>query len=76
VGSGGSFGSSPLEQHIGLGASARVEEIEIWWPASNTRQAFSHLQTNQFIEIREFATQYTPLVRPKVPQRTHLTGRE
>ena len=38
VGSGGSFGASPLEQHIGLGKSARIVELEIWWPMSNTRQ--------------------------------------
>ena len=28
VGSGGSFGASPLEQHIGLGKSARISQIE------------------------------------------------
>ena len=33
VGSGGSFGASPLEQHIGLGKSARIVDLEIWWPA-------------------------------------------
>src|SRR5262245_59319237 len=37
VGSGGSFGASPLEQHIGLGKSARIVDLEIWWPGSNTR---------------------------------------
>ena len=41
VGSGGSFGASPLEQHIGLGKSARIVDVEIWWPASNTRQHFA-----------------------------------
>jgi len=30
VGSGGSFGASPLEQHIGLGKSARITNIEVW----------------------------------------------
>ena len=43
VGSGGSFGASPLEQHIGLGKSARIVELEIWWPASNTRQRVTGL---------------------------------
>ncbi|MEM6796921.1 MAG: VCBS repeat-containing protein, partial [Acidobacteriota bacterium] len=40
VGSGGSFGSSPLAQHIGLGPrdpEARVLRIEIEWPASRPR---------------------------------------
>ena len=34
VGSGGSFGASPLEQHIGLGKSARIVDLEIWWPGA------------------------------------------
>ena len=29
VGSGGSFGASPLEQHIGLGRAVAVQEIEV-----------------------------------------------
>ena len=40
VGSGGSFGASPLQQHIGLGKDAHIQDIEIWWPVSNTRQHF------------------------------------
>jgi hypothetical protein len=75
VGSGGSFGASPLQQHIGLGPEARIEEIEIWWHASNTRQVFSNVRTNQFIEIKEFAAEYTTLVRPKLPQLTPKTPR-
>ena len=43
VGSGGSFGANPMEQHVGLGPSARVQTVEIWWPASNTRQTFSNV---------------------------------
>jgi tetratricopeptide (TPR) repeat protein len=64
VGSGGSFGASPLAQHIGLGKSARIVELEIWWPASNTRQSFTGLGKNQFLEIREFANDYKKLDRP------------
>jgi tetratricopeptide (TPR) repeat protein len=63
VGSGGSFGSSPLEQHIGLGKDARITDIEIWWPTSNTRQHFSNVRKNQFLEIKEFATDYAKLDR-------------
>lgn len=64
VGSGGSFGASPLEQHIGLGKDARIVELEIWWPASDTRQHFSQVQKNQFLQIKEFASEYTKLDRP------------
>ncbi len=64
VGSGGSFGASPLLQHIGLGKDARILEIEIWWPASNTRQHYSNVNKNQFLEIKEFAQDYARLNRP------------
>ena len=64
VGSGGSFGASPLQQHIGLGKSAHIENLEIWWPASKTKQEFRDVKPNQFLEIREFATKYTNLSRP------------
>ena len=36
VNSGGSFGASPLEQHIGLSRARRIDTIEIWWPTSIT----------------------------------------
>ncbi len=64
VGSGGSFGASPLTQHIGLGKAARIAEIEIWWPTSNTRQHFTNVAKNQFLEIREFGKEFTKLERP------------
>jgi hypothetical protein len=63
VGSGGSFGASPLAQHIGLGKSAKILNLEVWWPTSNTRQNFSALAPNQFLEIKEFAKDYTTLHR-------------
>jgi tetratricopeptide (TPR) repeat protein len=63
VGSGGSFGASPLQQHIGLGKSAKITDLEVWWPASNTRQNFSSVGVNQFIEVKEFAKKYTKLER-------------
>ena len=63
VGSGGSFGASPLSQHIGLGKSAKIIDLEIWWPTSNTRQNFSQVNKNQFLEIKEFAKTYTKLER-------------
>jgi hypothetical protein len=58
VRSGGSFGASPLRQHIGLGKAARIETLEIWWPTTNTRQVFHAIACNQTIEIREFNAHY------------------
>src|SRR5205085_648601 len=63
VSSGGSFGASPLEQHIGLGAAARMVSIEINWPVSKTQQSFHNIAKNQEIEIHEFAHTYKSLVR-------------
>jgi hypothetical protein len=63
VGSGGSFGASPLEQHIGLGKSARIVALEIWWPVSNTRQRVTGLGTNQAVEITELAKSFTAIER-------------
>jgi len=61
--SGGSFGANPMEQHVGLGPSARIKTLEIWWPASDTRQTFSNVTANQSIEIKELATGFTTLER-------------
>jgi hypothetical protein len=63
VGSGGSFGASPLEQHIGLGKSARIVELEIWWPGSNTRQRVTGLGKNQSVEVTELMQSYLQIER-------------
>ena len=63
VGSGGSFGANPIQQHIGLGKSAKIVQLEVWWPASNSRQVFPNVDKNQFIEIKESAKSYNKLAR-------------
>ena len=63
VNSGGSFGANPIQQHIGLGKSAKILHLEVSWPASNSRQDFANVPKNQFIEIKEFAKTYTKLHR-------------
>jgi tetratricopeptide (TPR) repeat protein len=66
VTSGGSFGASPLEQHVGLGKAATIKDIEIWWPTSNTRQHFANVGKNQVIEITELSNEYKRIERPVV----------
>jgi hypothetical protein len=61
VGSQSSFGGSPLRQHIGLGKSAQILKIEIWWPGTPQPQTFTNVDKNQFLEIKEFASEYTKL---------------
>jgi hypothetical protein len=53
VGSGGSFGASPLRQHIGLGKAPKKISLDIEWPVTKKHQVFNDLRTDQFIEIHE-----------------------
>jgi tetratricopeptide (TPR) repeat protein len=71
VGSGGSFGGSPMRQHVGLGRAVRIVALDIWWPASGTRQRFTDLAVNQSIEVTELADGYTRVT----PRRLSLGGR-
>ena len=66
VTSGGSFGDSPLEQHIGVGPSKGPVAVEIWWPASDTRQHFTGVAVNQWLQIQEGAARYTTAARRPV----------
>jgi hypothetical protein len=52
VGSGGSFGASPLRLEIGLGAARRVRSVEIFWPASGRKQTVTGLQPGKRYRIR------------------------
>ena len=64
VGSGGSFGASPLEQHLGLGKSAEILGLEIQWPGDAQPQRFTSIPKNQTIEIQQSATDYRVIERP------------
>jgi tetratricopeptide (TPR) repeat protein len=65
VGSGGSFGSSPLEQHMGLGKSAQILGLEIQWPGDAQPQRFASVPKNKAIEIRQSASNYRVIERPR-----------
>jgi len=67
VGSGGSFGGSPMRQHVGLGPHARIIALDIWWPASGTRQHFVDLAVNQSIEVTELAQDYKRVPLRRLP---------
>jgi tetratricopeptide (TPR) repeat protein len=74
VSSGGSFGASPLAQHIGLGKSARILNLEVFWPASNTSQQFSDISPNHFLQIHEFAKEYKTLTPARFQFGDRKTG--
>jgi hypothetical protein len=60
VTSGGSFGSSPLAQRVGLGTAAAVTELAITWPGSGARQVLADVPLNAAVEIREGTPGLTP----------------
>lgn len=53
VNSGGSFGSSPLRQEIGIGQAKVIDDIEIRWAGSGTVQHFRNVAPRQFLHITE-----------------------
>ena len=70
VTSGGSFGASPLMQHIGLGREARILRIEIDWPArpgpaGPARQVVRDVPVNSFIVVTEGEPGFRLAPRPR-----------
>ena len=61
VNSGGSFGANPLRQTIGLGKAARVETLEVFWPATGLTQTFRNVPADRAIQIVEGRRSYTTL---------------
>ena len=66
VTSGGSFGASPLRQHLGLGQAESVDLLEIYWPTSDTTQQFMDVRAGQILEITEHATEYRTIQHDSV----------
>jgi hypothetical protein len=53
VSAGGSFGGSPLRQHVGLGSADRITSVEIVWPGTGQRQTLTGLAPGRWYRIRE-----------------------
>ncbi len=53
VGSGGSFGASPLRQEIGLGRARAILRVEVFWPATGRTQTFRGLEMDHCYAIHE-----------------------
>ena len=53
VNSGGSFGSNPLTQHIGVGQARNIEAVEISWPGGKTPQILKGFQLDQSVRITQ-----------------------
>ncbi|GGA82075.1 CRTAC1 family protein [Puia dinghuensis] len=59
VNSGGSFGSNPLRQHIGIGQATSIGQVEIYWPVTGKTQVFHHLPIDTNIRIVEGDTTFS-----------------
>ena len=64
VGSGGSFGSSPLRQEIGLGLANTIDRVEVWWPATGQTNILRGLEMDRFYEFTESQKTAQPLSPP------------
>jgi len=74
VGTGGSFGSGPLQLHIGLGRAARIKELKVRWPdAARTATSYPALGLNRVYHIKQGAAPLA-LERPPVPFRKVALG--
>jgi hypothetical protein len=65
VTSGGSFGASPLMQHLGLGPRARLKRVEVEWPTSRVAQVLEGVPVNAWIEVVEGKPGFKRLKRPR-----------
>ena len=53
VSTGGSFGCSPLRQHIGLGDARSITEVRVTWPTSGIVQTFRDVAMDAFYRVKE-----------------------
>lgn len=63
VGSGGSFGASPLRQHVGLGDATAIRELRISWPGAvpggEADQVLQNPPMDGWLRIREGEKSFT-----------------
>ncbi len=68
VGTGGTFGSSSLQQEIGIGKATKIFSIDITWPKKGSEVAtYKNISANQVIKIMEGQGEVIKLERKKIP---------
>jgi hypothetical protein len=65
VGSGGSFGCSPMRAEIGLKDARGIASVEIFWPATGQTQRLTGLSRDRGYYVREGASAAIEVVRPR-----------
>ena len=53
VGSGGSFGASPMRVEVGLGKARTVSRVEIFWPVTGLTQVVTGLEIDALYHVKE-----------------------
>ena len=74
VGSGGSFGASPLRQEIGLAGTTNVQRLEIIWPGSGTPQVLTNIPGCLTVTIYEGDTNLLTTREKKLDFKPANTG--
>ena len=67
VGTGASFGSSPLRVEIGLGKATSIDQIEVKWPAPESVDTFRNVPMRQLIRLREGVSEFEVVSLKPVP---------
>ena len=63
VSTGGSFGSSSLQQEVGLGLAESIRFVAVTWPVTGKRQVFENVAMDQAFLVREGRPELVPLER-------------
>jgi hypothetical protein len=74
VGSGGSFGCSPLRAEIGLKDARAIASVEIFWPATGQTQRLTGLVRDRGYRVREDAASAVEAARPSFKIKTTERG--
>jgi hypothetical protein len=65
VRTGGSFGSSSLQQEMGLGDATKLRRLSITWPTTGTTDVYENLPLDVIVRIRESNSK--PTIVPAKP---------
>jgi hypothetical protein len=78
VGSGGSFGCSPMRAEIGLEDAEGIASVEVFWPATGQTQRLSGLRPDRGYRVREDAASAVEVVRRgfKIKTADHFERKE
>ncbi len=75
VTAGGSFGSSGLQQEIGLGQATDIREVRVTWPAAGEVQIFEDVEMDRAFRVSEGDPALAPMPLKRL-RMSPMTGQE